>query len=77
MTESPSVGEGRPPRRLACFQVTRQHRQFVEFADAVRGHRYIGACYGAPGLGDREQQQSCDFVPLVYPGSSNNALNSA
>jgi len=39
----------RPPRQMAGFLVTKQHRRFVEFA--VRRHRYIGACYGAPGLG--------------------------
>jgi len=40
-----------PPRMLVGFQITKQHRRFVEFADAVRRHRYIGVCYGAAGLG--------------------------
>ena len=40
-----------PPRMLVGFQITKQHRRFVEFADAVRRHRYVGVCYGAPGLG--------------------------
>ncbi len=51
MTDTAVVADARPPRRLVDFQVTKQHRRFCEFADAVRRHRYIGACYGAPGLG--------------------------
>jgi DNA transposition AAA+ family ATPase len=41
----------RPPRRLTPFLITRQHRRFAEFADAVRRFGCIAACYGAPGIG--------------------------
>src|SRR4029450_10198701 len=44
-----TAGSGAP--RSGPFIVTKEHRRFTEFANALRTHRTIGVCFGPAGVG--------------------------
>ena len=43
--------QGDIPANDETFIVTKEYKLFMEFCDACRREKYIGLCYGPPGVG--------------------------
>src|SRR5687768_3517418 len=67
MSDEPELDDepAAPPR--PTFLVTKKYRRFAEFAEACRRDRYIGVCYGPPGVGTSLTEQRTTLGADIPP----------
>ena len=64
-----SEGKGTTPQ--VAFLDTKEYRRFAEFCEACRASRYIGLCYGPPGVGksfSAWHYARWDLIETYFPG---------